>query len=226
MILDRTIYLVRHGETVLNAARIKQSSEGLLSDNGVLQVEATALRLANFNIKKIYSSPFERAVQTSNIIKSIIDTKNTITIEYSDLLAERRNPTSIIGVSYDDQHTTEAVNFMDKSFHEADARLEDEENFIDLKTRALALQKFIADNAKDKSLFVSHGIFLKMFLSVCIYGKDLSVENYIKLSVFNPAENAGLTVIKYSPIKVMLGGNGWQVLAYNDGNAAVPSASV
>ena len=225
MFLSKTIYLVRHGETILNSEHKRQGSEGRLSDKGILQVTATANRLYNFKISQIFSSPYERTIQTTEIIKSIIDPDNRMPLKYSNLLIERRNPSSIIGLSYDHPHTVDAINFMDKSYHSEDARFEDEENFNDLKQRALDLQKFLARNAEDHALCVTHGIFLKMFLSVCIYGESLSMADYIKLSVFNPAENAGLSVIEYSPIKSITG-NGWKVLAYNDSSAEVSSASI
>lgn len=225
MFLNKTIYLVRHGETILNAEHKRQGREGKLSEKGVAQVSATAARLIDFKISKIFSSPYERTIETTQIIRSIIDPTNTLSLEYSELLTERRNPSSIIGLSYDDTHTVYAINFMDKSYHPDDARFEDEENFNDLKQRALELQKFLASNAPDHSLCVTHGIFLKMFLSVCIYGEALTMAEYIKLSVFNPAENAGLSVIEYSPIKSITG-NGWKVLAYNDSSSEVSGASI
>ena len=103
---------------------------------------------------------------------------------------------------------------MDKSFHSPDARWGDEENFEDLKTRGLKLKDFVAKNSKDGTLFITHGIFLKMFLCTLIYNKDLDVEKYIKMSVFNPADNAGITIIKYSPLNFF--SNPWEILVYND----------
>lgn len=225
MIFNKTIYIVRHGETILNAEHRRQGREGSLSERGVAQVSLTANRLKDFKISKIYSSPFERTIETTNIIKEIIDKDNKLEVEYTELLGERRNPSSIIGLPYTDEHTVAAINFMDKSYQDESARFEDEENFNDLKLRALALQKFISSSTPNHSLLVTHGIFLKMFLSVCIYGKDLTMSEYIKLSVFNPADNAGLSVVEYNPIKSITG-NGWQVLAYNDSSTEIDKASI
>ena len=209
--LNKTIYIVRHGETVLNLAHIRQGEDGALSENGRSQAFSTGQRLANFNIQKMYSSTMPRAMETADQILKTINTK----IEYTPLLAERRNPTKIIGKSYDDPITIEAINFMDKSYHAPDAKWQDEENFSELKDRAIKLRDFLQKNAVDKTLCVTHGIFLKMFLCVLVYGEKLTIENYIRLTLFNPADNAGITVVEYSPLHFF--SNPWTIVAYNDG---------
>ncbi len=202
---------MRHGETTLNAAKIRQGEAGGLSDLGKVQARYIGERLKSFGINMIFCSPLERAIETAEEICKVL--KN-IPIEYSPLLVERKNPTRIIGLDYDDPVTVEAINFMDKSFHEPDARWEDEENFEDLKKRSVKLRTFLEKNCISSTLCVTHGIFLKMFLSVLLKGEDLTVEEYVKLSLFNPADNAGITVVEYNPLRFL--GNPWEIVAYND----------
>ncbi len=216
----RTIYFVRHGETILNAEKKRQGEAGGLSLLGHSQAFALGERLSHFNIKRIFCSPFQRAMETADeILKTC-----AAPIEYSPLLGERKNPTRIIGLSYEDPVTIEAINFMDKSYHAAEARWDDEENFQDLKDRALKLKEFLIKNSTDGTLCVSHGIFLKMFLCTLLYDKDLNVEKYIKMSMFNPADNAGITIIKYSPLNFF--SNPWEIVAYNDNTVDMKSLSV
>ena len=212
MILDKHIFLLRHGETILNKDHIRQGSDGVLSDSGRDQASKAAARLLPFKIKKMYVSPFERTIETANIVSSIINIPYTL----CDLLAERRNPTEIIGRKYEDPLTVKVINYIDKSFHDPDARYSDEENFNDLKYRAIALKSFLVGQAINNTLCVSHGIFLKMFMSVLLVGDGLTVSDYIKLSVYNPADNAAISIISYSPIKNFLHQNPWTILAYND----------
>ncbi len=208
--LSKKIYFIRHGETILNAKKIRQGEAGGLSEKGVLQARAAGARLLPYNIKQIFCSPFQRTIETSiEIMKSI-----EAPIEYTPLLGERRNPTKIIGLAYDDRITKEAIAFMDKSFHTPDARWEDEENFQDLKTRALKLRDFLQKNITTSNLCITHGIFLKMFLCVLIHGDELSVETYIKMSLFNPADNAGITIVEYHTLNFF--SNPWEIVAYND----------
>jgi phosphoserine phosphatase len=209
--LTKRIYFVRHGETILNAAKKRQGEEGGLSELGKKQAEYLGKRLEPFKINMIFCSPLERALETAEeISKTLVG----VPIEYVPLLSERRNPKRIIGSDYSDPLVQEAINFMDKSFHDPDARWEDEENFNDLKNRALKLKTFLAANTTNSTLCVTHGIFLKMLLCVLMEDKNLTVEKYVKLSLFNTADNAGITVVEYNPFNFL--GNPWKIIAYND----------
>ena len=90
--------------------------------------------------------------------------------------------------------------------------------FVQLQTteqkRAILLKEFLIKNITSSNLCVTHGIFLKMFLCVILYGDDLDVETYVKMSLFNPADNAGITILEYYPLKFF--SNPWEIVAYND----------
>lgn len=63
------LVLVRHGETVLNAAGIAQGwNDSALSDLGQRQAQAIARRLSTMGITAIYSSPLGRALATAEVI--------------------------------------------------------------------------------------------------------------------------------------------------------------
>lgn len=64
-----TLLLVRHGETVDNAAQIMQGqTQGQLNERGVEQAEDLARRLANEHIDVFMSSDLNRAIQTAEIV--------------------------------------------------------------------------------------------------------------------------------------------------------------
>jgi broad specificity phosphatase PhoE len=63
------LILVRHGETVLNAAGIAQGwNDSALSDLGQRQVRALAERIKPLGITAIFSSPLGRAMSTAQVI--------------------------------------------------------------------------------------------------------------------------------------------------------------
>ena len=64
------IWLVRHGETALNAARILQPADTPLSAHGLRQAEALAERLASEKFAGILSSDLPRAHQTAQAISA------------------------------------------------------------------------------------------------------------------------------------------------------------
>ena len=63
------LYLVRHGETVDNAAQIMQGqTPGELNDTGFCQAREVATQLSNQRIDAIVASDLKRSIQTAEII--------------------------------------------------------------------------------------------------------------------------------------------------------------
>ena len=193
-------YFVRHGETILNKEHKRQDAFGKLSEEGIKQVEELSARLLKIPLEKFFVSPYERTLQTADIINSYLKIKEDKFI-ITPFLVERKNPTCIIGKSYDDEVAKAFIEIMDKSVHEENLRLYDEENFLDLKQRAIKCQNFLIQNGSKKNLCITHGIFLKMFLSTLLFGKNLKVSEYIEMNLYNPADNAGITLVVYDSWK-------------------------
>lgn len=84
-----TIYLIRHGETALNAARILQPPETPLSEQGLLQAQALALRLRPVLLDAVLSSDLPRAVQTAQAVAKQQVRFSYDSIQTSALLQER-----------------------------------------------------------------------------------------------------------------------------------------
>ncbi|HTO58458.1 MAG TPA: histidine phosphatase family protein [Pseudomonadales bacterium] len=64
------IYLIRHGETASNAARIVQTPDTPLSERGISQAERLARRLAQEGIREILSSDLPRALMTAERLEA------------------------------------------------------------------------------------------------------------------------------------------------------------
>lgn len=69
------IYLIRHGETASNAARILQTPEIPLSERGVRQADLLARRLAGAGISDVWSSDLTRAVMTAERLRDATNAK-------------------------------------------------------------------------------------------------------------------------------------------------------
>ena len=68
-----SVYLLRHGETELNAREVMNSRfDSPLSDTGVKQAFRAALKLKRLGITKILCSPSKRARQTAEIVNSYL----------------------------------------------------------------------------------------------------------------------------------------------------------
>ena len=210
--LPKRIYFVRHGETVLNAAHIRQDDKGGLTDDGREQAKATGVRLSKMHIEHMYVSPYERTVETAGIINQFVHVPFT----YTKLLAERRNPTEIIGKKYDDIEVEKIINQIDLANHDQNFRYSNEENFADLQKRAEKLLWYLSFRPHKTIVCVTHGIFLKMVLAHIVYGKTLTPLVHATLTYLTTVNNAGITLVTYNPWNFFLGKKRWNIIVFND----------
>lgn len=80
-----SLYIVRHGETALNAARVLQPADTPLSPRGLAQAQAVAQRLAHAGLAAVVSSDQPRALQTAEAVARACGRA----VQVSPLLQER-----------------------------------------------------------------------------------------------------------------------------------------
>jgi broad specificity phosphatase PhoE len=218
----KRIYFVRHGETILNAKHIRQGSEGGLTEKGKEQARLTGERLRSFPIDVMLVSPFERTRETADIINSYLHKP----LEYNDLLKERRNPSEIIGKEAESPEVRKITDLIDKSFHDGNLRYSDEENYEDLKERAKELLDYLSNRPEQNIVCVTHGIFLTMVIAYMQHHDRLTPQDYIKLSFYNQANNAGITVCEFDRWQRKNDDKGWSLIAWNDYSREISSEGV
>jgi probable phosphoglycerate mutase len=89
------IFLIRHGETASNAARVVQTPDVPLSRRGLLQAGALAHRLRGLGVAAILSSDLRRAAMTAERLG--IDTRAAIEL---DAELQERNYGDVRGRTY------------------------------------------------------------------------------------------------------------------------------
>lgn len=208
----RRFYFVRHGETLLNAAHVRQGEGGGLSPKGQEQVRRVGEALQGLHIHHMISSTYERARETALIVNTYL--KASIT--YSPLFVERKNPKEIIGKSINDPAVMHIVDQMDLAVHDDDFRISDEENFLDLRERAHKCLDMLARRTSLQTVVVTHHHFLKMLIAYLLYRDRLHAGDFVKLSFFNASDNAGITVCDYHPWKRFSETRGWEIVSYNE----------
>ena len=63
------IYIIRHGQTVMNRRRVLQGrSDAALDDAGIEQARRAAAGLSDIPFDRVYTSPLKRAIQTAEIV--------------------------------------------------------------------------------------------------------------------------------------------------------------
>ncbi len=151
-----TLIFIRHGETDQNRDGVVQGQEvdGVLNENGIKQVEQTALRLPE-DIDFILSSPLKRASKTTEIINRRFNKK----FYFRDELKEVSYG-SLAGKTWGQiESETGEKNMQEKELKLVfNYRPYGGESIEDVKTR---LAKFIAglkrDYADKKILIITHG---------------------------------------------------------------------
>lgn len=91
-----TIYLLRHGETALNVARVLQPADTALSARGAAQASALAARMRRAGLMGIVCSHLPRALQTATAIARDCG----LAVQTCELLQER-NFGDWRGLAYD-----------------------------------------------------------------------------------------------------------------------------
>src|SRR5262245_23988731 len=77
--MQTDLYLVRHGETATNRARLIQGwNNEPLNTRGRWQAERAAARLAHVGLRALYASPLDRARETAAIIGRAVGLEPTL----------------------------------------------------------------------------------------------------------------------------------------------------
>ncbi len=207
------IYFVRHGESEANVGPLVQGPDELLTSNGTKQATDVAERISKISADLILSSPEVRAKNTAEIISNKINKP----IEYSDLLIEFVKPSIIIKKPKKDPLVKEIKKLLKDNFHVAGWKHSDEENFEDLKQRAVKLLDTLASRKEENLIVVTHGIFMRMIVAVAIMGKELTSHDYWKFFVALGLDNTGITILKSNEIDEKYDDVApWELVTWND----------
>ncbi|MDP3685235.1 MAG: histidine phosphatase family protein [bacterium] len=199
------VYLVRHGETTLNAERVHQASDTTLSEKGIAQAKVVAKRFSHIPVDVIVSSTLKRARQTAEIIAGTIQKP----VQYSTLFAERKRPQELEGKHAEDPQAVRVKKLMQDHYHDRAWRYAAEENFSDIKRRALKAIHYLENIDQENVLVVSHGAFVRALVSAMAFGPELKSAEEQTLQHFMRLNNTGISVCKYENEK-------WELLSWND----------
>ncbi len=208
----RRFYFIRHSETVLNAEHIRQGEAGGLSEHGRAQADRLGQALAPLRIKCMITSSYDRAKETAAIMNKHLHAPLLV----STLFIERRNPSEIVGKGRDLPEVVHIVDQIENAYHKDDYRYSDEENFSELRTRARQALTLLERQGENKSVIVTHHVFLKMLLAYMQNRDHLHAGDFAKLSYFNYSDNATVSIAEYHPWKIFSRSHGWKIVSYNE----------
>lgn len=212
---QKTLYIIRHGETGSNVEGRFQDGLEPLTPRGITQAHALARRLASerakYPITKLITSDYRRAVQTAEIIGSAIG----LTPIPSPLFIERKHPSVIRGKLTTDPEA-QAINMEGRrNFHDPNFVYGDGETFALMKERVLAGIQYLLEQPDEYVALVTHGVFATFFAATTQRGVNLTSHD---LNAYQfRLDNTGLSVLVHKMrTNFSEQGEGWIIQGWND----------
>ncbi|MGL5279636.1 MAG: histidine phosphatase family protein [Cetobacterium sp.] len=184
------IYFVRHGETVWNTLKIFQGrSNSPLTELGVEQAKKLSQHLKDINFKKVYSSPQDRALQTTRLLLGDKDMEITTIDEFQEI-----NMGKVEGIpreEFEKNYPIEYHNFWNNAM-EYNPSAYSGESYDEILDRVkLGLEKIIKENDNGDILVISHGVTLKAIFNII---NEKGIDEFSKQPV---PENTSTTIVEY-----------------------------
>lgn len=208
--IAKTVYFVRHGQSVDNISPVFQSTDSPLSEQGRQQADSIAERLVHLSFEALISSPLPRAEETAERIAE----RTGITPIFSDLFVERIKPSSVDGRPYDDAEAALTWHNWQESFYVSGARVEDGENFDDIVDRGDKALGLLEGRPEPSMVVVTHGYFLRTMLARVLVGDQLTGPVMRNFQTSAEMENTGITVLRR--LSDYERDDHWQLWTYND----------
>ena len=218
----KTVYFVRHGESEANinlpASRgVFQGIASPLSDKGREQARFIAARCARLSIDVILSSNAVRAHETALEIQRATGKQ----LKVHDVFVERKSPSRLLGKPRDDPDMKALLLRWHQTFYKHNARVEDGENFDDLKARVCSALRYLSKRPERNIVVATHGFFLHMLIAVVLLGEELTFAEFTRTARRVTVGNTGLTQIEHLTPQdgKLLDGmpyEGWVLRVWND----------
>lgn len=206
----KTVYFVRHGQSIDNAAPVFQSINSRLSPKGISQAERIAARLTRIEFEALIASPVRRAKETAAYIAK--NTKHEVI--YSDLFVERIKPSEIDGKAWTDQQANKIWRDWEKSLYTPGMRVSNGENYDDIVARADQALAFLTARPEQALAVVTHGYFLRTIIARVLMGDYLTGPIMKHFQERTSTENTAITVLNYQ--NDFEQGPAWQLWTFND----------
>lgn len=209
---QKTIYFVRHGESVANEQGIRQGSDDQLNDKGKKQAQLIGRRLKALPLEVVVASVNPRATETAKIATAL----GGQPLEPSPLFAERRNSSSIIGKPFYDPEVMATYKTIREHEDDPEWHYEDEENFHDLRERATTALNFLLERPEAHIGVVTHALFMSVMLAVITFGPEVTPAIWHNMRRTFHFDNTGLTVAQYGARPESGLAPHWRLLSWND----------
>lgn len=192
---EKTVYFVRHGQSVDNALPVFQSAGSPLSKKGISQAERIAERLATAPFEALIASPLQRAKETAERIAR----KASKEIIVSDLFVERIKPDELDGKPWDDADAVGMWRAWEETLYSpGPVRVSNGENYDDTIARVDRALAFLLSRPESTLAVVTHGYFLRAILARVLLGDAVTGATLKRFQERISVENTGITILRYA----------------------------
>lgn len=216
---SKTVFLVRHGESIDNTRPVFQSFDAPLSPSGKVQAEQLARCIKALDFQAIVTSPQPRAMETALVVARY---KEGLVPEKSALLIERMIPSSLYGMARDNQAARQTWSQWEAAFA-GTAHIEGSENYYDLVTRADKALDFLQSHRSTMIVVISHHHFIRTIVARTLLGNHLRPDTLRRIYELTSLDNTSITELRFA-----LGFDGsfcWQLTGFNDDCHIEPQSS-
>jgi broad specificity phosphatase PhoE len=175
------IYIMRHGLTESNKKKIYAGwSDESICNEGISDLLEIGRKLKKFKIKKIFSSPIRRAIQTADIINGSLDVPTEIEQNLQEM---KMGPWE--GLSEEEVTKKFPREWKIWNSKPSELKLDGRETLRDLQLRTLRAIKKISNNSDfSRILAVTHVALIRALI---LFYNNLSLNDYRKINVPNGA---------------------------------------
>ena len=152
----------------------------------------------------VIASDMERAAETGRCIAE----RHRFPIVFDPLFQEILRPAILRGKRRDAPEALEMMRFC-TDWTNAGVKHSDEENFFDLKTRALKALDHLVERPERTMLVVTHGTFMCMLICRMMAGEEVSPQLFDRVQHFLVLKNTAISVCEYDK-------GTWQLVIWND----------
>lgn len=189
----KTVYFVRHGQSVDNASPVFQSVDSPLSEKGISQAKSIAERLSAIQFETLITSPVQRASETAGYISE----KTNKEIIFSDLFVERIKPDEIDGKPWTDEDANNVWRAWEETLYSPGHHVSNGENYDDTVARVDQALEFLEKRPECNIAVVTHGYFLRAIVARVLLGDNLTGPIMKRFQERASVENTAITVLNY-----------------------------
>ena len=195
------IYLVRHAHSLAQERGEFDTKESGLSAIGKNQAQSFSKFIENLpNFKEIdfYSSNYKRAKETASLALEGLGLKYKELeiiheLDYPKVLQRKKRADAEVQKIYEEY----------KKAWLSGKKFQDAETFTEFKSRVGGFLSFVLSLKNDSVLF-THGLFIKMFITRVLFGKDFSASDFLKIYENVIVDNVSVWTFEIAEGKIYL----------------------